>query len=105
MKINNPNGGAVPPSIIPPSINGVAPATSAAGSTGVSSAVRESAASDQLQLSSLSTFLSGSASHIAKLSQLNSAVSSGKYNVDASVVSAGIIRESLIGSGSGLGQS
>ena len=41
---------------------------------------------------------------VAKLSQLNSAVSSGQYNVDATVVSAGIIRDSLAAAcGLGLG--
>src|SRR5271156_3696167 len=93
MKISNPNGSA-----IPPPIQEVAPPAGETGSANGASRVAPLTGADQYQLSSLSAFLSGSQSHIAKLSELISAVSSGKYQVNARAVSAGIIRESLRGS-------
>ena len=58
---------------------------------------------DQLQISNLSTYLaaamSGSSAHVAKLSALGTAVSSGQYKADASDVSEGVIRHSLLFSG------
>jgi len=63
-------------------------------------AAEQNSGTDKLQLSRLSQFLSGSnsPSHTAKLSQLNAAVSSGQYSVEAGVVSASIIQYSLAGS-------
>jgi anti-sigma28 factor (negative regulator of flagellin synthesis) len=56
-------------------------------------------ASDQIQLSSLSGYLtaalSGSPAHVAKVSELSTAVSSGRYNVDAHSVSGSIIQHSI----------
>ncbi len=57
-------------------------------------------ASDQLQISNLSTYLaaamSGSPAHVAKLSALGTAVASGQYKVDSGVVSEGLIQHSLL---------
>jgi anti-sigma28 factor (negative regulator of flagellin synthesis) len=73
------------------------------GAKGTSSSSTQPAgpgrASDRVQLSSLSSYilaaLSGSPAHIAKLNALGAAVSSGKYSVDASQVSASIIQHSI----------
>jgi anti-sigma28 factor (negative regulator of flagellin synthesis) len=55
---------------------------------------------DQLQISNLSTYLaasiSGSPAHVAKLSALGTAVSTGQYKVNAGVVSEGLIQHSLL---------
>ena len=71
-------------------------AKSTAGSTAAE-------ASDQLQISNLSTYLaaamSGSPAHVAKLSVLGTAVASGQYKVDSSVVSEGLIQHSVLFSG------
>ena len=73
------------------------------GPTGAASdspppAPRESA-SDRVQLSSLATVLraalSGSAEHLAKLSDLGDVVSRGQYHVDAFAVSGSIIQYTL----------
>ncbi len=48
-------------------------------------------------------YLSGSPAHVAKLSDLTSAVSRGQYHVAAAAVSAGIIQDRLAASGVGLG--
>jgi anti-sigma28 factor (negative regulator of flagellin synthesis) len=57
--------------------------------------------SDQVQLSSLSSALDASQadSHnqTAKLAQLSAVVSAGNYQVDADVLSGGIIRDALGG--------
>lgn len=54
---------------------------------------------DQAQLSKLSSYLasaiSGSPAHVAKLAELNTALSNGQYNVDAYAVSASIIQHSV----------
>jgi flagellar biosynthesis anti-sigma factor FlgM len=56
-------------------------------------------ASEQLQLSSLGSHLKsaleGSPAHVAKMSELDAAVSSGQYNVDAHAVSGSIIQHSI----------
>jgi anti-sigma28 factor (negative regulator of flagellin synthesis) len=71
------------------------------GNRAASSAAVE--ASDHSQISNLSTYLaaatSGSPTLVAKLSALGTAVSSGQYKVDSSVLSEGIIQHSLLFSG------
>ena len=61
--------------------------------------VGQKAASDQVQLSSLGRYLAaaldGSAALVAKLSELQSAVSSGQYRVDAYAVSGSIIQHRI----------
>jgi anti-sigma28 factor (negative regulator of flagellin synthesis) len=68
------------------------PDNSAAGST--------AQATDQLQISNLSTYLaaatSGSPAHVAKLSALGTAVASGQYQVDPGGVSNGLIQHTLL---------
>jgi anti-sigma28 factor (negative regulator of flagellin synthesis) len=66
------------------------------------------AASDQAQISNLSSYLAsalnGSALHLAKLSELGAAISSGHYHVDTYVVSGSIIQHALeFGTGSYFG--
>jgi len=60
-------------------------------------------ASDQSQISNLSTYLaaamSGSPAHVAKLVALGTAVASGQYKVDSGVVSERLIQHSLFFSG------
>jgi flagellar biosynthesis anti-sigma factor FlgM len=59
----------------------------------------QKAASDQVQLSRLSSYLAsalnGSPEHLAKVSELSAAVASGQYNVDAYAVSGSIIQHSI----------
>jgi len=59
----------------------------------------QAAASDQAQISTLSRYLAsaldGSPAHVAKLSELGDAVSSGQYYVDAHAVSASIIQHRI----------
>jgi anti-sigma28 factor (negative regulator of flagellin synthesis) len=79
-------------------------ANAASGRTGsLPEASAQAGAGDQTQISRLSTYLaaamSGSPMHVAKLSALGAAVSSGQYNVDASAVSNGVIQHSLLFSG------
>jgi flagellar biosynthesis anti-sigma factor FlgM len=83
--------------------------TSGAGPAGTGSASKQPAgqevASDQVQLSNLSSYLasalSGSPAHVAKVSELGAAVSSGKYRVDAKAVSGSIIQHSIEFGGAG----
>lgn len=55
--------------------------------------------SDQVQLSSLSAYLAsalgGSPAHVAKMSELSSAVSAGQYHVDSYAVSGSIIQHAI----------
>ena len=57
------------------------------------------AASDQVQLSNLSSYLAsaldGSPAHVAKVGELGAAVSSGQYHVNADAVSGSIIQHSI----------
>ena len=59
----------------------------------------QAAATDQVQLSSLSGYLAsalaGSPSHVAKISELHGAVSNGQYQVDAYAVSGSLIQHSI----------
>lgn len=59
----------------------------------------QTGASDQAQLSSLSSYLAsalgGSPAHVAKISELGAAVSSHWYQVDPYVVSGSIIQHSI----------
>jgi flagellar biosynthesis anti-sigma factor FlgM len=54
---------------------------------------------DRVQLSSLSNYLasalSGSPAHVAKISELETAVSEGQYHVDAYTVSGNIIQHGI----------
>jgi hypothetical protein len=72
----------------------------APGRPGNLTAGSPAAESDQLQISNLSTYLaaamSGSPAHAAKLSVLGTAVSTGQYNVDPSLVSEGLVQHSLL---------
>jgi flagellar biosynthesis anti-sigma factor FlgM len=74
----------------------VGPAGVAPGSK---QSVGQTTASDQAQLSSLSRYLvsalSGSPEHVAKVNELGTAVSSGRYQVDAHAVSGSIIQYSI----------
>jgi anti-sigma28 factor (negative regulator of flagellin synthesis) len=87
------------------SIAGSARVLSAAPAGAGNGAARSAAveASDQSQISNLSTYLaaamSGSPTLVAKLSALGTAVASGQYKVDSSVLSEGIIQHSLLFSG------
>ncbi len=60
---------------------------------------RQPAAADHIQLSNLSAYLaaaqSDSTAHLAKLSSLAGAVSSGGYQVEPGLVSASLIQHSL----------
>jgi anti-sigma28 factor (negative regulator of flagellin synthesis) len=79
------------------------------GSNDAGSAIQQPAGgaspSDQEQISSLGRFLatalSGSPVHLAKVSELSAAVSSGKYHVDAYAVSASIIQNTIEFGGAG----
>jgi hypothetical protein len=70
-----------------------------AGANAASKAPAEPAASDHVQLSQLSSnlglALSGTPAHIAKLSELDRAVSSSQYQPDAHAVSGSIIEHSI----------
>lgn len=87
-------------------------ASAGVGAAGAGSASKQAAGkatvSDQVQLSNLSSYLSsalsGSPAHIAKVSELSSAVSSGRYRVDAHSVSGSIIQHGIeFGGGSHFG--
>ena len=66
----------------------------------ISAPAVRAAAWDQIQLSNLSAQLTAalcdSPARLAKLAGLSSAVLAGRYQVDASLVSGGIIRDSLL---------
>jgi hypothetical protein len=70
-----------------------------AGASGQPGQSTRSSLTDQIQLSGLSASLaftqSESPAHLAKLSSLAAVVSSSKYVVDANLVSASIIENSL----------
>jgi anti-sigma28 factor (negative regulator of flagellin synthesis) len=91
MKVNDPTGAGV---------NGLGKAQPTSGSSGTSRS-RESGGGrgDQVQLSSLSSFLSAlrvdSPERTARLSHLSEAVSSGRYAVDAHALSGKLIAESM----------
>lgn len=79
---------------------GILPAGKAGSAPG---AAVTSVATDRVQLSSLAQFAaaySDSPVHIAKLSALNATVSSGRYQVDAGVLSNSLIEASMTLSGS-----
>jgi flagellar biosynthesis anti-sigma factor FlgM len=82
--------------------SGLNPAPSVAppdGNSPSQQAVRPDAISDSAQLSALggilASALQGSPAHVAKVSELGAAVSSGRYRVDANAVSGSIIDYSL----------
>jgi flagellar biosynthesis anti-sigma factor FlgM len=99
MKISRPNPQAT--SELNPAV-GVGP--SSAG-LAAKQPVASRGASDQVQLSSLSSYLasalSGSPVHLAKLTELGAAVSNGQYRVDAFAVSGSIIQHSIEFGGGG----
>jgi flagellar biosynthesis anti-sigma factor FlgM len=70
-----------------------------AGSAAPSKPGQQAAASDRVQLSSLNghlaSALSGSPAHAAKLSELDAALSSGQYHMDAYAVSGSLIQHSI----------
>ena len=91
---------------IPPSesnsISGLNPSAGIAPSGFASESKRQAAsspASDRVQLSALSRYLTsalfGSPAHLSKLSELTAAVSSGQYQVDSFAVSGSIIQDSI----------
>jgi flagellar biosynthesis anti-sigma factor FlgM len=94
MKINPPN------SKVPSGSSRPAGVGAAAGGSASSQAATTKAASDQVQLSNLSSYLSaalsGSPAQAAKVSQLGAAVSSGQYRVDAFAVSGSIIQDRMV---------
>ena len=81
---------------------GISPARTGSASKQPTS---QAAATDQVQLSSLSSYfasaLDGSPAHVAKIGELQGAVSSEQYQVDASVVSGSIIQHSIEFGGAG----
>ena len=93
MNISRPE-----PKATPGSNPSVAVRAAGAGLAG-NQPVGSRAASDHVQLSSLSNYLasalSGSPAHVAKLTQLGAAVSGGQYQVDAHAVSGSIIQHSI----------
>jgi anti-sigma28 factor (negative regulator of flagellin synthesis) len=78
-------------------------ATSPSRLAGAAGAPSRSEPTDQTQISKLSTYLasaiSGSSTHLARLSALGSAVSSGRYQVDSDVLGDDIVQHSLLFSG------
>jgi flagellar biosynthesis anti-sigma factor FlgM len=93
MKINPPNSKA------PSGSDRTAGIGAAAGGSASKQPVTTKAASDQVQLSNMSSYLaaalSGSPAQVAKVSELGAAVSSGQYQVDAFAVSGSIIQHSI----------
>jgi anti-sigma28 factor (negative regulator of flagellin synthesis) len=94
MKISDPNGRAIP----------VGPSqASALGASKERSGSSTAAAGDQVRISGLSALMTAGkcdpGAQSAKLSSLAATVSSGKYHVDAGLVSNSIIEESLRSSG------
>jgi anti-sigma28 factor (negative regulator of flagellin synthesis) len=92
MKISGPD---------PKSTSGLNPSPSAgAGAGSVSKpSAGQSVATDEAQLSSLSGYLSsaltGSPTHLAKVSELGAAVSTGQYHVDSFAVSGSLIQHGI----------
>ena len=92
MKISGPG---------PKSTSGLNPSLSAgAGAGSVSKpSAGQSVATDEAQLSSLSGYLSsaltGSPTHLAKVSELGAAVSTGQYHVDSFAVSGSLIQHGI----------
>jgi hypothetical protein len=91
MKVNRTNSRSVAP---------LGPLGNEARTNGSPGLMPSGAATDQTQLSGLGMYLaaalSGSPAHLAKLGNLNAAVGSGQYRVDAGVVSESIIQHSLL---------
>jgi anti-sigma28 factor (negative regulator of flagellin synthesis) len=89
------------------SISGLNP-SSGVGAPGTGSAskqlVGQDEASDQVSLSSLSSYLAaavnGSPAHVANLNQLSASLSSGQYHVDAHAVSGSLIQHTIEHGGS-----
>jgi flagellar biosynthesis anti-sigma factor FlgM len=100
MKISGP--GSNSPSGLDPSA-GVSPAGQGAAAS--KQPIAPNAQSDQVQLSSLSAYLAsalqGSPAHVAKVSELSSAVSTGQYHVDSYAVSGSIIEHGIEFGGAG----
>jgi anti-sigma28 factor (negative regulator of flagellin synthesis) len=80
-------------------------AVGASGSGSFAKLPEAHAASDQAQLSSLSSYLAsalnGSVSQVAKVNQLSADVSRGRYQVDAYAVGGSIIQHSIEFGGTG----
>jgi hypothetical protein len=92
MKIQGPSGR---PNAVD-AVSGVPPAAKAGQPSGPAPA--ESASTDQAQLSNLAQLAAASEespNHIAKLSSLSATVSSGRYQVEAGVLSNAIIEASI----------
>lgn len=90
MKIGNPNV-----TTVPQSTQAVPLAASGAGAAAQASGEETLGAGDQLRMSALSSYLSGPPSQVARLIELESAVSTEGYQADARSVSDSIIRDSL----------
>jgi flagellar biosynthesis anti-sigma factor FlgM len=92
MKISRPDPESTPG---PGESSGVVPA----GANAASRQSAPSAPSDRVQLSNLSGYLasalSGSPAHVAKINELNAAVSGGRYRVDANTLSGSIIQHTI----------
>lgn len=101
MKISRPDSNS-------PSSVGRSAGLGPAGTSSVSKQpAAASAASDQVELSGLSSYLTsalnGSPAHVGKLSKLAAAISSGQYHVDAHAVSGSLIQHAIeFGGGSNL---
>jgi hypothetical protein len=91
MKISLPDSKSTPG---PDGSAGVGPA-----GAGAKQQPAQAAPNDRAQLSNLSSYLAsalaGSPAHVAKLSELGTAVSSEQYKVDAYVVSGSIIQHGI----------
>jgi flagellar biosynthesis anti-sigma factor FlgM len=92
MKISGPD---------PKSAAGLNPSPSVGAGAGSASKppAGQSVATDEAQLSSLGSYLSsaltGSPAHLAKVSELGAAVSTGQYHVDPYAVSGSLIQHSI----------
>jgi flagellar biosynthesis anti-sigma factor FlgM len=92
MKISGPD---------PKSTSGLNPSPGVGAGAGSASkpSAWQSVATDEAQFSSLSSYLSsalsGSPTHLAKVSELGAAVSTGQYDVDSSAVSGSLIQHSI----------
>ncbi len=85
----------------PKSTSGLNPSPGVGAGAGSASkpSAGQSVATDEAQLSSLSSYLSsaltGPPTHLAKVSELGAAVATGQYHVDSYVVSGSLIQHSI----------
>jgi anti-sigma28 factor (negative regulator of flagellin synthesis) len=105
MKISPSEPNNTPPHLIAVKSNSTTSAVPGGAGSPSKQSAEPAAPSDRAQLSNLSNYLasalSGSPAHVAKLSELGTAVSNGQYHVDAYTVSGSIIQHSIELGGSG----